>query len=395
MKSANAHQTAGSRRPPEVALPSLLAGEPPPAAAPDGLPDMAFLSRADRARTVELAGDGCRALLGLPGEPFELAPLIHPDDREMVLDAVAIAVAGLQSFTVEYRVRDAHGRWHVVWEQGRPLPQGENIFLQGCLMDVTQRLRHERARLTAEHERLQNQKTFALNKLAGGIAHEFNNIIAGILGSAELVAMDLPPGNVQMHDSLKQIFSASNRARDFVQKIRALAQRPPLERKLIPLAPVIEDCLQILRTIVPEKMEIVAHLATGCPDVLADTASLQAALLDLCLCAWQGLPERRGRLEILLAHHPRGRDADGAARSLRSGPHLALTVRDNGPGLDKNSLGKIFDPFHSRKATGKQLGLEMFLVRETIHAHQGEIIVDSAPEKGTSFHIYLPVAGED
>ncbi len=245
----------------------------------------------------------------------------------------------------------------------------------------------------AEAERLLDQKTRALNQLAGGIAHEFNNLVAGILGSAELVAMDLPPGN-HAHDSLKHIFEASHRARDFVQKIRALAQRPPLERKLIPLAPVIEECLQILRNVTTDKVQITAQLAPGCPAVRADAASLQQALLDLCLHVWQGLPDRRGRLKLTLEHHPRGLPAAQGGGQLRPGPHVCLTVRDNSPGLDHHALEKIFTPFYSRKATGKPMGLEMFLVRETVQAHQGEIVVESSPEHGTAFHIYLPVAGE-
>ena len=245
----------------------------------------------------------------------------------------------------------------------------------------------------AELNRLHDQKTRALNQFAGGIAHEFNNIVAGILGSAELVAMDLPPGS-HAHDSLKHIFEASHRARDFVQKIRALAQRPPLERQLIQLAPVIEECLHILRSVTPDKVQITAELAPGCPAVRADAASLQQALLDLCLHAWQGLPDRRGRLKVTLAQHPRGLPATQGGGQLRPGPYLGLTVRDNGPGLDHHALEKIFAPFHSRKAAGKQTGLEMFLVRETVQAHQGEIVVESSPEHGTAFHIFLPVAGK-
>lgn len=391
MKSAAAHPNAGPRRPPEAISPSLLASATPLPAWFDGLPGMVFLGRADRARTMDSVSDGCRSLLGLKSGGFELAPLIHPDEREMVLDYVATATTDGHPFTVEYRIRHARGHWHTVWEQSRPVRQGHQIFLHGYLLDVSPRLHRERARQATEQERLLDQKTRSLNQLAGGIAHEFNNIVAGILGSAELVAMDLPPGS-HAQESLKHIFEASNRARDFVHKIRALAQRPPLGRKLIPLVPVIEDCLQILRALIPDKVEITAHLAPGCPAVHADAATLQQALIDVCLHAWQGLPDRRGHLKISLEHHPHGLPAEGGGA--RSGPHLCLTVRDNSPGLDHHAREKIFDPFHSRKATGKQMGLEMFLVRETVQAHQGEIVVESGPEHGTAFHIYLPVAGE-
>jgi nitrogen-specific signal transduction histidine kinase len=393
MKSATAHHAAEASGSSAAAVPALLGGDPASPHWFDGLPGLAFLGRPDRARTMEVVSDGCRTLLGLkfPAEPFELAPLIHPDDREMVLDCVAIAAAGSQPFAVEYRVRHASGRWHTVWEQSRTVRQGQQVFLQGCLIDVTARAQREAARRAAEQEFLQSQKNFALNKLATGIAHEFNNLIAGILGSAELLSLDLPAGH-HAQDSLKNIFEASNRARDFVHKIRALAQRPPLERKLIPLAPVIEDALAILRQIVSDKVELTAHIAPGCPPVHADAASLQQALLEVCLYAWQGLPDRRGSIKISLEHPPRGRPADGSTSSLRPGPHLRLTVCDNSPGLDKHAREKIFDPFHSRKSTGKQMGLEMFTARETIHDHQGEISVESGAGQGTAFHIYLPVA---
>jgi signal transduction histidine kinase len=395
MKSATAHLAAETSGSPEAMIPARSGGD---LASPhwfDGLPGMAFLGRPDPVRTTEIVSDGCRALLGLnyPAAPFELAPLIHPADREMVLDCVAIAAAGAQPFAVEYRVHHADGHWHTVWEQSRPVRQGQQIFLHGYLIDVTVRRQRAAARLATEHEVLLQQKTLALNKLASSIAHEFNNIVAGILGSAELVALDLPAGH-HAQDSLKNIFEASNRARDFVHKIRALAQRPALERKLIPLAPVIEDALAILRQITGDKVELTAHIAPGCPLVLADAASLQQALLEICLYAWQGLPDRRGGIKISLEHPLPGRPAEGINSRLHSAPHLHLTVRDNSPGLEKNAREKIFDPFHSRKSTGKQMGLEMFVARETIHAHQGEIIVESGLGQGTAFHMYLPAAAE-
>ncbi len=384
MKPATAQPASEPSRPATAALVAGAASRPTWL---DDLPGMAFLGGTDPDRTLEWVSNGSGALLGLASAaPFALAPLIHPEEREMVLDYVASATADLQSFVVEYRVRQANGHWRTVWEQSRPVRHGHQIFLHGYLVDVTARVERDRARGAAEQERLQNQNTLALNKLFVGIAHEFNNLLHGILTSAENIAAELPPDH-PAHESLKNIFASYNRSRDFDQKIRALAQRPPLERKLIPLAPVIEDCLQILHTIIPDKVEITTNLAPGCPAVSADSASLHQVVMNLCLQAWQRLPDRRGRLDLALTHHSRGFPSAGS--SVRSGSHLCLTVRDNGPGLDKYSLGKIFDPFCSRK----QAGLEMYRARETVQAHQGEIIVESEPDQGTACHIYLPVAG--
>jgi len=374
---------------------SLPGGEPAPGLLFEGLPGMAYLARADRGRTIELAGAGCQALLGFKPDSkgFALAPLIHPDEREQVLDVVKSAVAGNHSFAIEYRLRHASGAWRTVWEQGRPFPQGQQRAVQGQLLDVTQRIQREQARLATELRRLDARKFQGLNQLAGGVAHEVNNLIAGILGSAELLAMDLPeksPGQ----ETLKQIFEASNLARDFVHKLRVLAQRPPLELKPIRLQPVIEECLQILGTIIPAKVELQAQISADCPRANADAAQMHQAILDLCLYAWQGLADRRGRLRISLEHCPVVRPPVGATSLLLPGPHVHFMLQDNSPGLDKNVREHLFHPFRTRRAGGTKVGLELFLVRETIHGHQGDIFLESDLGHGLTFHIYLPVAGE-
>jgi nitrogen-specific signal transduction histidine kinase len=265
--------------------------------------------------------------------------------------------------------------------------------VQGQILDVTHRVQREDARLGVELQSLQAQKLDALNQLCSGIAHEFNNLIAGILGSAELVDLDLPeihPG----HETLKQIFEASNQARDFLQKLRAAGQRQPPELKPIHLQPVIEECLQILRTIIPARVELQAHIDPACPAVNADAAQIHQAILDLCLHAWQGLAERRGRTKISFENCAQVQLPAGVQSRLRPTPHVCLTVRDNNSGLEKKAAEDIFLPFRVRRAGGKKIGLELFLVRETIQAHLGEIFAESEPGRGLAFHIYLPVAGD-
>jgi len=361
----------------------------------DGLPGMAFLGRPDRARTIELASNGGHTLLDLKPDhkTFQLAPLIHPDERDLVWEVVKAAVAENRSYAMEYRVRHAHGDWRVVWEQGRPIRQGQHTAVQGHLADVTHRLQLEQARRNTEHQLLQTQKFNALNQLAGGVAHEFNNLIAGILGSAELVAMDLPdkhPG----HESLRQIFEASNHAREFVHKLRVLGHRLPPEFKPLRLQTVIEECLQILRTIIPVKVELQTQINPDCPKVNADHAQIHQALLDLCLQSWQGLTERRGRIKISLDACQGVPPAAGTPGLLQAGPHVCLTVQDNSHGLEKSGRDNFFAPFHTRRSSGKKTGLELFLVRETIQSHQGDIFIESEPGKGVACHIYLPVAEE-
>ena len=395
MKSTTVNHTAEAGRITPAEIHSLLAHEPLHKKLLSDLPGLVYIGRADQHRTLEHVSDGSRELLGLKQVtwPLALAPLIHPDDRDLVLQLIAAAVAELRSFALEYRLRHSGGEWLHVWEQGRAIRQGQRTVVQGYIMDVSQRRQREADRLNADQQFLQAQKNNALNKLAAGVAHEFNNLIAGILGSAEIVAMDLPEKH-PAHESLKHIFEASNRARDFVHKLRALGQRRPLECKPFRLQPMIEDCVQILRSIIPAKVELLTQLAADCPKVHADQAQLHQAILDLCLQSWQGLTERRGCIKITLEKCPAGLPVLESPGWLRPGPHLRLTVRDNGPGLDKSARDKIFDPFQARRSGDKKMGLELFLVRETIQAHHGEIVVESEPGKGLAFHLYLPVVSE-
>jgi signal transduction histidine kinase len=375
-------------------LPSLPAAESPHALL-DSLPGLVYRARVDRHRTLEQAS-GSPTLLGIKPEalPFHLAPRIHPDDLESVLEVIKTAVANNHPFAVEYRLQQASGAWLTVWEQGRPIRHGQQWMVQGQLLDVTQRILRERARLATELSLLQAQKFQALNQLASGVAHEFNNQIAGILGSAELVAMDLPEGH-PARDTLKQIFEASNHARDFVHQLRLLGQRQPPDFKPIRLQPVIEESLQILRTIIPAKLELVAHIHADCPKVNADSAQIHQAIMDLCLHAWQGLADRRGRIVISLERCATVRPPAGVPSQLQPGPHACLTVKDNSPGLEKNAREHIFHPFRNRRPGGTKVGLELFQVRETIQAHLGEIFLESEPGSGLAFHIYLPLAVEN
>ncbi len=359
----------------------------------DDLPGMAYVGRADRARTIEFASAGGQALLGLKPDQkkFPLAPLIHPDERNAVLETIKSAVAAKHAFALEYRVRHASGEWRTVCDQGRPADNDRQIT--GYLTDITQRAQREQARWETEHQFLQNQKFHALNQLAAGTAHELNNLIAGVLGSAELVKMDLPethPGG----EALKQIFEATNNARDFAHKLRALGLRPPPDFKTIRLEPVIEECLALLRTIIPAKIGLHFRAQPGCPKVRADAAQIHQVIFDLGLRAWHALAERRGRIKITLETCPAVPDRAGQSSHLPPGPHVCLTVRDNGPGLEPSARDHIFHPFRIRRAGGKKNGLELFLARETIQAHHGEIFVESEPGRGAAFHIYLPVAAE-
>jgi signal transduction histidine kinase len=186
---------------------------------------------------------------------------------------------------------------------------------------------------------------------------------------------------------LKQIYEASGHARDFIYKIRAFSQRPPVERRPVALPTVIEESLQILRGVIPEKVGLHAVVQPGCPQVEADAAQLQQVLIDLCVFCWQGLLDRRGAITIALAGQP---VIDPSSPALAPGHYACLTIHDDSVGLEEAALKKVFNPFHTRK-TSKKIGMELFSARETVLAHQGDLTVQSPPGQGLTFQILLPV----
>jgi nitrogen-specific signal transduction histidine kinase len=237
-----------------------------------------------------------------------------------------------------------------------------------------------------------------MNKLASGIAHDFNNVIAGIIGSAEVIKMDVPldqPDN----PILEQIFTAGLRARHIIHQLKIFTSRKACQRTLIHLSPVVREAVQGLRSSVPVTVEIVHHLEPECPAILADAAQIQQAVMSLGTNSGHSLGGQPGRIEVRLETCDVAAELAAAHPGLKAGPQVRLSVRDNGHPVSKGGLERMFEPFACKQIDGHDSGLELFAVREIVHAHEGTITVDSAPGEGTVFRLYFPVpenaAGEN
>jgi signal transduction histidine kinase len=387
---------------------SVSAALEPPVKSSDGnddllrllarLPLILYRRRREHKWKLEFVGGGSPTLLGITPEDFTSGrvsydELIGSGDRERVrreIMAVVVA-AGPGAFAVEYQIRHADGQWRTVLEQGRAAggDPGKIVALEGCITDISGPEEAGQTRRCQEQQRLQEQKLRAVNLLAGGIAHDFNNVIAGILGSAELVKMETPlhhPGE----EFLQQIFVAGDRAREMVLQIKMFSQRKPAEKSLIQLKPVLEECLQRLRSVIPEKAEITHQIDPGGLPVLADPAQIQQAIMNLCTDAWHSLPERKGHIEVKLQPC----EIDGAAASrhpdLHPGPYMHLFIRHNGHGMSPGALERFFEPFANKNSAGRKTGLKLYVVQQIVHEHDGAIIVESAPGEGLTLHVYLP-----
>jgi signal transduction histidine kinase len=350
-------------------------------------------------RPLHFVSPAAAALLGIdstvsPAAPLEYSSLIRESDRARVWRQIAAALASGNSFQVEYRVRHARGHWLTVWDQGQAIRDSGNELagLEGCITDITAHASEEHARRQREFESSQADKAKSINVMACGIAHDFNNVIAGILGSAELIKMELEEQPHQAsQEFLQQIFTAGDRARELIHQIKIFSQRPPIERHMVQLPPIITESAQLVRSIIPAKLEIIDNLDREFPAVFADAAQIQQAIINLCTHSWHSMPEGRGRIEIKLALRELGGESLGRRPELGALPHLCLTIADNGPGMSKSTQERLFEPFAHRRSNGKKGGLEMFTVQEIMNAHEGAVFLESKPGEGTVFHLCFPL----
>lgn len=250
--------------------------------------------------------------------------------------------------------------------------------------DLTERRESEALRELLQSQLRESQKMEALGTLAGGVAHDFNNIVAAIIGNVEL-ALDDVPADSPVQTCLIEIRKASRRARDLVQQILAFSRRQTLAREVIELQPVVEESIRLLRATLPAGLELRIHIGTDAPPVLADASQIGQVLLNLCTNAWHAVQGNvHSVVEIRLDDH------HGRLPCFENEHWAKLTVRDNGHGMDDATRERLFEPFFTTKPPGKGTGLGLSVVHGILQDHEALIDVESSPNIGTTFSLYFP-----
>jgi two-component system cell cycle sensor histidine kinase/response regulator CckA len=266
---------------------------------------------------------------------------------------------------------------------------GACAFVLFSSTDVTERRRSEDIRRQLESQLQQAQKLQAIGTLAAGIAHDFNNIITAILGNAQLLQLDLPPGG-PLGSCVQHIIDGSHRARDRIQQILTFSRQQRQERREGRLQPVIAAVVSALRGTLARPIEIRTDLLADEPAILMDASQVQQALMNLCVNSAQAMGAAAGTLTLrqtLVA-------PDQAFR--RAHPHAAarqyvrLQIGDTGHGMDASTVQRLFEPFFTTKGPGEGTGLGLAVVHGIVGAHDGAIEVASDPGKGTVFSIFFP-----
>lgn len=247
--------------------------------------------------------------------------------------------------------------------------------------------RKERRRLEQQVHQLQRFE--AIGRLAGGVAHDFNNVIAAIMGWADIGVQAATSGS-DLQDKFLKIRSQADRAAALTRQLLAFARRQVLQPCNTNLNELTKDAISLLRNVIGERIEIHMELAEDLWVVWADPGQIEQVLMNLCLNARDAMPNG-GRLLIETKNVEVGEDYRRLHHYAVPGRYVLLRVLDTGTGMDAATLEHIFEPFFTTKEMGRGTGLGLATVYGIVKQHKGFIDADSTPGRGSAFHVYLPL----
>lgn len=271
-----------------------------------------------------------------------------------------------------------------------------NLARQAALRveDLEQMVAARTAELESAHEQhRQTCKMEAVGRLAAGIAHDFNNLLTVIQGYASLQLAHVAAGS-EVADAFRHIATAADRAANITRQLLAFSRKQIMLPRLLDLNERLAALEPILRPLLGAHIDLRFELSPGLPAVFADGTNLDQIILNLTLNARDALPHG-GRIVIKSALEQIARGAIPAtADTAGPGPHLRITVADTGIGMDEETARHLFEPFFTTKEVGQGTGMGLATVQGIAQQHGGWISVETAPDQGSSFHIYLPATAE-
>jgi len=273
-----------------------------------------------------------------------------------------------------------------------PVVTREGLFVISSIVDISARRGAEVEHGRLEEELRQSQKLEALGTLAGGVAHDFNNILGSIIGFSELARETAQrSGMSEAVSDMDEVLRAAMRGRELVQRIQHFSRRQEARREPTDLSQVVTETAALLRTTLPAGIDVRLDVRPSVPRVLADAASVQQVIMNVATNSARAMPGG-GLLEIgLQALYVR----DSIARAhpdLREGAHVLLTMSDNGTGMDDAARARAFEPFFTTKPPGSGSGLGLAMVHGIMRDHEGAVHLMSALGQGTAVTCYFPAA---
>ena len=311
---------------------------------------------------------------------------VDPDTREKMLDEIRNDGV-LKDFEARFYRKDGS----VFWARYSARIYPDKGWIEGVAEDITGRKRVEEEKEKLQKQLQQAQKMESVGRLAGGVAHDFNNMLGIILGYTEMAIEEVSPGT-SLRNSLHEIRKAAGRSADLTRQLLAFARKQTIDPKVLDLNATVEGMLKMLSRLIGEDIDLAWLPGPALWPVKMDPAQVDQLLANLCVNARDAIAGvgkvtiETGNVcfdEAYCANH---------AGSV-SGDYVMLAVSDNGCGMDEETMRNLFDPFFTTKEVGKGTGLGLATVYGIVKQNNGYINVYSEPGRGTTFKIYLPRHG--
>ena len=331
------------------------------------------------------------ALLGYTPEEWLSKPdlwinRIHPDDREDVLAAVRQSEEEHKSINLEYRILARDGR--ILWFKNQTAAFGENgslRYLHGVLLDITKQKQ-------LEEQLIHAQRLEAVGQMAGGISHNFNNVLTALIGHTEL-AMDALPDDHPVQVDLEGIQKGAKRAADLTQQLLAFTRHQDIRPQLLNLNTIITDQKNMLQQLLTPSIQLSIQLSPDLRPVKIDSGQMKQVLINLVVNATDAMPNG-GKLTLQTTNVTFDETHADISSQLPAGDYVVLNIIDTGTGIPADVQPHIFEPFFTTKDVGQGTGLGLSTCFGIIKQNRGHIVFETREKQGTTFKIYLPRSQE-
>jgi PAS domain S-box-containing protein len=340
-------------------------------------------------RFIEVNDMACRSLGYQREELLEIIPAsIYMPDAETHL---------------RQKMADSPSKESISWESvhvtkdGREIPveitsqvfelNGELVVLS-MARDISERKQAQVEKTKLEFQLLQAQKMEAIGSLAGGIAHDLNNILFPISGLSEMLLEEIPP-DIPTYSKINQIHRSAMRGSDLVKQILAFSRQSNIQKLPMRIQSVVKEVLKLFRATIPQQIKLTSNIQPDCGSIFADPTQIHQVLMNLITNAYHAVEQNGGSIHVSLKESTFEKK-DAAHLSAESGRYACLTVTDTGTGIDRTVIDRIFDPYFTTKEQGKGTGLGLSVVHGIVKESGGDIWVDSEFGKGTTIDVYFP-----
>ncbi len=311
---------------------------------------------------------------------------VHVDDLPRVKAELEKHLGGeTDRYVAEYRMQCRDGSYKWILARGKVISRDENgapLRFVGTHTDISERK-------SLEAQLYQSQKMEAVGRLAGGVAHDFNNILTAIVGFTHLLSGKIDEGDPS-REYCRQILRCTERAEELTQGLLAFSRGRAMKPKVIDLNEILLQLEKMLGRLIGKDIRLVVETVPDALTVSADPGNVEQVLLNLVTNAVDAMPEG-GTLSISTSSLTRTTRFPHTHGFGEPGNYACVTVRDTGEGIDPEAMKKIFEPFFTTKEVGKGTGLGLSIVYGIVKHHNGYISVSSEPGRGTAFRIYLPL----